>query len=43
MLKTPNNFYFVYDYCNGGTLDKLIQKEGFLSEQRAVVYLRQIM
>jgi len=26
MLKTANNFYFVYDYCNGGTLDKMIQK-----------------
>lgn len=20
MLKTVNNFYFVYEYCNGGTL-----------------------
>ena len=22
MLKTVNNFYFVYEYCNGGTLEK---------------------
>jgi serine/threonine-protein kinase ULK/ATG1 len=26
MLKTVNNFYFVYEYCNGGSLDRLIQK-----------------
>jgi hypothetical protein len=25
MLKTVNNFYFVYEYCNGGTLDKILQ------------------
>eukprot|EP00919_Chromeraceae_sp_WS-2016_P072260 GHVR01170972.1.p1 GENE.GHVR01170972.1~~GHVR01170972.1.p1 ORF type:complete len:107 (+),score=7.62 GHVR01170972.1:33-353(+) len=28
MLKTVNNFYFVYEFCNGGTLDKLMQREG---------------
>jgi serine/threonine-protein kinase ULK/ATG1 len=43
MLKTTNNFYFVYEYCNGGTLDKMIQKEGFFSEQKAIKYLRQIL
>lgn len=31
MLKTTNNFYFVYEYCNEGTLEKLIRKEGHLS------------
>ena len=25
MLKTANNFYFVYEFCNGGTLEKLLQ------------------
>lgn len=25
MLKTVNNFYFVYEYCNGGTLEKLMR------------------
>lgn len=24
MLKTINNFYFVYDFCNGGTLEKIM-------------------
>jgi serine/threonine protein kinase len=43
MLKTANNFYFVYEFCNGGTLDKLIQKEGPFPEKRALVYLRQIV
>ncbi len=27
MLKTPNNFYFVYEYCNGGTLEGVLKKE----------------
>ena len=26
MLKTVNNFYFVYEYCNGGTLEQLLKK-----------------
>ena len=24
MLKTINNFYFVYEFCNGGTLEKIM-------------------
>lgn len=43
MLKTANNFYFVYEFCNGGTLDKLMQKEGPFSEKKSLVYLRQIV
>lgn len=31
MLKTVNNFYFVYEYCNGGTLENLLKKQGPLS------------
>jgi serine/threonine protein kinase len=30
MLKTVNNFYFVYEYCNGGTLEKLLKERGAL-------------
>lgn len=26
MLGTQNNYYFVYEFCNGGTLDRLIKK-----------------
>jgi serine/threonine-protein kinase ULK/ATG1 len=43
MLKTANNFYFVYEYCNGGTLDKLMQKEGPFPEKRALIFFKQIV
>ncbi len=43
MLKTTNNFYFVYEYCNGGTLDVLIKREGAFPEKKALEYLRQIL
>lgn len=43
MLKTTNNFYFVYEYCNGGTLDKLMNKEGPFSEKRALSFFRQMV
>lgn len=26
MLKTNNNFYFIYEFCNGGTLENLLAK-----------------
>lgn len=31
MLKTPNNFYFIYHYCNGKTLEALLRHETKLS------------
>lgn len=31
-LKTSNNFYFVYEYCNGGTLETLLKKRVKLKE-----------
>ena len=43
MLKTCNNFYFVYEFCNGGSLDVLLKKEGPLPEKKAVEFLRQIL
>lgn len=27
MLKSQTNFYFVYEYCNGGTLQNLLDKQ----------------
>jgi serine/threonine-protein kinase ULK/ATG1 len=36
MLRTANNYYLVYEYCNGGTLAEYIQKKGRLSEDEAV-------
>jgi serine/threonine-protein kinase ULK/ATG1 len=43
MLKTVNNFYFVYEYCNGGTLEKLLKEKGSLSERQAIAYFAQIV
>ncbi len=30
MLRTMNNYYLVYEYCNGGTLGQLLEKRKFL-------------
>lgn len=48
MLKTVNNFYFVYEYCNGGTLEKLMQQyrsspEKVMPEAKAIYYFKQII
>jgi serine/threonine-protein kinase ULK/ATG1 len=38
ILKTVNNFYFFYEYCNSGTLDEEIKKYGVLSEAKTLEY-----
>jgi serine/threonine-protein kinase ULK/ATG1 len=43
MLKTTNNFYFIYEYCNGGTLENVLAKEKKLSEQRALLIFKQLL
>ncbi len=43
MLKTTNNFYFIYEYCNGGTLENLLAKEKKLSEQKALLIFKQLL
>ena len=43
MLGTQNNYYFVYEFCNGGTLDKLLKKEGKLQEAKAMGIFKQIL
>lgn len=42
MLKTVNNFYFVYEYCNGGTLEKILKKQNSLGEKQSLLYLKQL-
>lgn len=32
MLRTSNNVYLIYEFCNGGTLEDVIKSRGFLSE-----------
>jgi serine/threonine-protein kinase ULK/ATG1 len=32
MLKTSNNMYLIYEFCNGGTLEQQINRKKFLSD-----------
>ena len=43
MLKTSNNFYFVYDYCNGGTLEHKLKHDNHLPEKEALKIFRQLL
>jgi serine/threonine protein kinase len=48
MLKTANNYYFVYEYCNEGTLEKVMQSyrntaEKVMPESKAISYFTQIV
>jgi serine/threonine protein kinase len=43
MLKTPNNFYFVYEFCNGGTLESVLRKDKFINEKDALVVFKQLI
>ena len=43
LIQTQNNVYLIYEYCNGGTLEQLIQSQGRLQEQEAVELMRQII
>jgi len=38
MLRTVNNIYLVYNFCNGGNLEEFIHKKGFLKEEVALEY-----
>ena len=43
MLRTANNVYLIYEFCNGGTLESLIKKKKFLSEKEAHHIFKQIL
>ena len=43
MLKTVNNYYFVYEYCNGGTLEKIIKGKCSLGEKQSLFYFKQLV
>jgi serine/threonine protein kinase len=43
MIKSKNNCYLVYEYCNGGTLLNLIRKEQRLEEKRALLIFKQLL
>lgn len=42
-LKTENYSYYIYEYCNEGTLDDLITKDTYLKEKQAYYFFRQIL
>lgn len=42
-IKTVNNCYLVYEFCNGGTLDDLIYDKNCLTEKDALNFFRQII
>ena len=43
MLKTENRYYFVYEYCNGGDLEGMMNKQGRLREDQAIQIFRQLL
>ena len=48
MLKTVNNFYFVYEFCNGGTLEKVLQTyrnspEKVMPLTKSLLYFRDVL
>ena len=42
MLRTANNYYLVYEYCNGGTLGDYIKSKKTLPEDEALRIFSQL-
>ena len=44
-LESPNNYYLIIQYCNGGDLEAYVKKQPnqLLSELEALYYLKQMM
>ena len=43
VIKSKNNYYIVYEFCDGGTLQDLIKKQHHLPETHALIILRQLL
>ena len=43
MIKSKNNYYFVYEYCDGGTLMDRLKKEHLLPEQKALQIFKSLL
>jgi serine/threonine protein kinase len=43
MLRTTNHYYFVYEYCNGGTLESLLKQKGHFLEDEALQFFRELI
>jgi serine/threonine protein kinase len=42
MMSSTNYFYFVYEYCNGGTLETALKKVNYLAEKQSLLYFKQL-
>jgi serine/threonine protein kinase len=40
MLRTTNNMYMVYDFCNGGNLEEYLRKKRRLTEKEAFSFIK---
>ena len=40
IMRSSNNTYYVYEYCNGGNLFSHVQKEGAIPEKQAIIYFK---
>jgi len=43
MLRTTNNMYMVYEYCNGGNLEEYLHKSRRLSEEETWKIIKQVI
>ena len=42
-FQTSTKLFLILDYCPGGDLGQLIQREGYLSEEQAKVYMAEVL
>ena len=42
-LKSTNNFYLIMEYCNGGNLEILLKREGYLSIKQSISIVKDIL
>ena len=42
-LQTPNNYYLIFEFCRGGTLEDIMKKEKMIEEHKAVNMFLQIL
>jgi len=40
MLRTQNNMYMIYEYCNGGNLEEYLHKKRRLSEKETWNFIK---
>jgi len=43
IMRSTNNTYFVYEYCNGGNLHEMITRRRNLSERQSLEFFRQLI